>query len=175
GHVVLNEWRPASYGRDVVLVAHPLGSEITRAIRPSLLAVLGAVFLVLLVACVNVTNLLLARGAKRRDEFVGRMALGAGRGRLIRLMIIESVVLALAGGALALVGATVGIRALVALAPPELPRAHAIRIDDVVFAFAGAIAALSGVFAGLIPALQVSCESPPDAMRSAARSVTDGR
>jgi len=175
GHVVLNEWRPASYGRDVVLVAHPLGSEITRAIRPSLLAVLGAVFLVLLVACVNVTNLLLARGAKRRDEFVVRMALGAGRGRLIRLMIIESVVLALAGGALALVGATAGIRALVALAPPELPRAHAIRIDDVVFAFAGAIAALSGVFAGLIPALQVSRESPPDAMRSAARSATDGR
>src|SRR5262249_38729682 len=80
GHAVLSEWRPASYGRDLVLVAHPLGSEITRAIRPSLLAVLGAVFLVLLVACVNVTNLLLARGAKRRDEFTVRMALGAGRG-----------------------------------------------------------------------------------------------
>jgi predicted permease len=124
---------------------------------------------------VNVTNLLLARGAKRRDEFVVRMALGAGRGRLLRLVLTESALLALAGGVLAVVAANLGVRALVALAPPELPRAQTIRIDEVVFAFAAALAALSGASAGLIPALHVSRESSPDVMRSGARSVTDRR
>jgi len=173
GHAVLNEWRPPSYGRGVVLGVNPLGSEITRAIRPSLLAVFGAVCLVLVIACVNVTNLLLARGAKRRDEFMLRMALGAGRRRLIRLVLVESVLLALAGGALALVAANVGVHTLVALAPPELPRAHTIHMDGAVFAFAAAVAALAGLFAGLIPALQVSRETSPAVMRTT-RSSTRG-
>jgi putative ABC transport system permease protein len=171
GHAVLNEWRPASYAQNVVLLVNTLGSEITRAVRPSLLPVVGAVALVLLVACVNVTNLLLARGARRREEFVTRVALGAGRGRLIRLVLVESVVLALAGGALAVVTADLGVRALVAVAPPELPRAHSIRVDGMVFAFATALATLSGLVAGLIPALQVSRDAS-GALRSTPRSVT---
>jgi len=175
GHAVLNEWRPASYGPNLVLQVNPLVTEITRAVRPSLLAVLGAVALVLLVACVNVTNLLLARGARRREEFVTRMALGAGRWRLIRLVLVESVVLALVGGALAVATADLGVRALVAVAPPELPRANSIRVDGIVFAFATALATLSGLVAGLIPALQVSRDASAGVMRSTPRSVTPRR
>jgi len=87
-------------------------------------------------------------------------------------VLVESVVLALAGGALAVVMADLGVRALVALAPPELPRAHGIRVDGIVFVFAAALATLSGVVAGLIPALQVSREAAVGAMRSTPRSVT---
>jgi putative ABC transport system permease protein len=172
GHAVLNDARPASYAPNVALAVNPLVIEMTRAVRPTLLAVLSAVALVLLVACVNVTNLLLARGARRREEFVTRIALGAGRGRLIRLVLVESVVVALAGGALALVTANLGVRALVAVAPPELPRAQGIRVDGIVLAFATALAALSGLVAGLIPALQVSRDASIGAMRSTPRSVT---
>ena len=151
----------------------PLGTEITRAVRPSLLAVLGAVVLLLAVASVNVTNLLLARGARRRSEFMMRMALGAGRARLVRLVLVESVLLAAAGGVLAVGASALGVRALVAFAPAQLPRVNAIRVDGAVFAFATAVTMLVGLLAGLIPALQVSRQASPDAMRAAGRSITD--
>jgi putative ABC transport system permease protein len=172
GHAVLNEWRPATYGQHVQFVVTPLGTEITRAVRPSLLAVLGAVVLLLVVASVNVTNLLLTRGAKRRSEFMMRMALGAGRARLVRLVLVESVLLAAAGGALAVGASALGVRALVAFAPAQLPRANAIRVDGVVFVFATVVTTLVGLLAGLIPALQASRRVSPGAMR-AGRSITD--
>jgi putative ABC transport system permease protein len=133
-----------------------LQEDVTRGVRPALLAVFGAVIMLLAIACVNVTNLLLARGAQRRGEFAMRGALGAGRGRLIRQLLTESVVLALFGGALGMIVATFGVRALIVLSPPTLPRLDAIRLDGAVFAFALGTVALVGVVVGLFPALQLA-------------------
>jgi putative ABC transport system permease protein len=138
------------------LMVTSLQDEVTGAVKPALLAVLGAVMLVLLIACVNVTNLLLARGAQRRGELAMRVALGAGRTRLVRQLLTESLLLAIIGGALGMLVAEVGVRALVALSPPELPRVGAIRIDGAVFAFALTITTLIGLGVGLIPALHGS-------------------
>lgn len=130
-----------------------LQADITQDVRPALLAVLGAVLLVLLIACVNVANLLLARGAQRRGEFAMRIALGASRVRLTRQLITESLVVSLIGGALGVVIAEYGIAGLIALAPPELPRLSAIRVDMPVLLFALAITTLIGIVVGVIPAL----------------------
>src|SRR4029077_438484 len=102
---------------------------ITSGVKPALLAIAGAVGLVLVIACVNVTNLVLARGVHRRSEFALRIALGAGRGRLIRQLLTESLVLAAMGGVAGIAVAMVGVRALVALSPPGLPRASAIGLN----------------------------------------------
>jgi putative ABC transport system permease protein len=138
------------------LIVNSLQDDVTRGVKPALLAVVGAVLLVLAIACVNVTNLLLARGAQRRGELSMRAALGAGRARLIRQLLTESLLLALAGGALGIVIAEIGVRALVALSPLELPRVGAIGVDGPVFAFALGISTLIGMAVGLIPALQAS-------------------
>jgi putative ABC transport system permease protein len=138
------------------LTVSALQDDVTRGVRPALLAILGAVMLVLAIACVNVTNLLLARGARRRGEFAMRAALGAGRGRMIRQLLTESLLLAAIGGLLGMVVAELGVRALVALSPPGLPRVGAIRIDAVVFAFGLAVTSLVGLVFGLVPALQAS-------------------
>ena len=132
-----------------------LQDDVTRAVKPALLAVFGAVILVLLIACVNVTNILLARGAQRRGEFAMRAALGAGQIRLTRQLLTESLLLAAIGGAVGMVVADFGVHALVALSPAGLPRVSAIILDRSVFAFALGITALIGVMVGLIPALQV--------------------
>src|SRR5260370_8300763 len=95
----------------------------------ALLAVLGAVLLVLIIACVNVTNLLLARGVRRRGEFALRAALGAGRRRLVQQLLTESLLLALMGGVVGLAVAQLGVRVLVALSPSELPRVGAIGVN----------------------------------------------
>src|SRR5579872_514021 len=138
------------------LIVNSLQDEVTRGVKPALLAVFGAVLLVLLIACVNVTNLLLARSARRRSEFSMRIALGVGRSRLVRQLITESLLLAVLGGAVGLMVAQVGVRALVALSPPGLPRVDAIRLDGTVFAFALGITALIGLVVGLIPAQHAS-------------------
>jgi putative ABC transport system permease protein len=138
------------------LIVNSLQDEVTRGVKPALLAVFGAVLLVLLIACVNVTNLLLARSAQRRSEFSMRIALGAGRPRLIRQLITESLLLAILGSAVGLMVAQAGIRALVALSPPELPRVTAIRLDRTAFIFALGITALIGLAVGLIPARHAS-------------------
>jgi predicted permease len=135
------------------LIVNPLQDDVTRAVKPALLAVTGAVILLLAIACVNVTNLLLARGAQRRGEFAMRLALGAGRGRLVRQLLTESLLLSLGGGALGLLVARAGVRSLIALSPPELPRVGEIAINAPVFVFAFAISAVIGVAVGLIPAL----------------------
>jgi Acidobacterial duplicated orphan permease len=138
------------------LIVDSLQDGITEGVKPALLAVLGAVILVLLIACVNVMNLLLARGAQRRGEFAVRAALGAGRTRLIQQLLTESLLLALIGGAFGMVVAKIGVRALVALSPPGLPRVSAIDVDGTVFAFALGITMLIGLVVGLIPALHAS-------------------
>ena len=135
------------------LIVNPLREDVVRAVKPALLAVVGAVILLLAIACVNVTNLLLARGAQRRGEFAMRIALGARRGRLIRQLLTESVLLSLGGGALGLLVARICVRVLIALSPPGLPRIGEIVINAPVFAFAFAISACIGSAVGMIPAL----------------------
>ncbi len=146
---------PRDYGREGFIV-NSLQDDVTGAVKPMLLAVLGAVVLVLLIACVNVTNLLLARGAQRRGEFGMRAALGAQRTRLIRQLLTESLLLAILGGAVGMVVAEISVSALVALSPPGLPRADAIGLDGTVFAFGLGITTLVGLVIGLIPALGAS-------------------
>ena len=137
-------------------VVDSLQADVTRGVKPALLAVLGAVMLVLLIACVNVTNLLLARGALRRGEFAMRAALGAGRSRLIQQLLTESLLLALIGGALGLMVAQFAVQALVALSPPDLPRLGAISLDRNAFLFALGLTTLIGLLVGLIPAIHSS-------------------
>jgi putative ABC transport system permease protein len=156
-------------------VVNSLQDDLTSGVKPALLAVFGAVILVLLIACVNVTNLLLARRERRRGEFAMRSALGAGRSRLVRQLITESLLLAGLGGMLGMVIAQGGIRILVALSPPELPRLDAIRIDGTVFAFALGITALIGVLAGLIPARHASRENLQTALQQTSSRAAQGR
>ena len=156
------------------LVVSALQHEVTRAVRPALLALLGAVTLVLAIACVNVTNLLLARGAQRRGEFAMRAALGAGQGRLTRQVLTESLLLALIGGAVGMIVAEAGIRALVALSPPGLPRVNAIRLDGTVFAFGLTVTTVIGVLVGAIPALHASRTDLHTALQQGSRRTAGG-
>ena len=151
-----------------------LQADITADVRPALVAVLGAVMLVLVIACVNVTNLLVARGVQRRGEFAMRAALGAGRSRLIRQLLTESLLLAALGGALGLAIADAGVRVLAALSPPELPRVGAIAVDATVFVFALSITTLIGLLVGLIPALHASRSNLQAGMRESSHR-TAGR
>ena len=148
------------------MVVTRLQDEITRGVKPALLAILGAVVLVLLIACVNVTNLLLARSARRRSEFAMRAALGAGRVRLIGNCWRRVCCLPRSAALLAMVIAEIGVRALVALSPPGLPRVGAIRVDGAVFAFGLGITTLVGLLVGLMPALQASHSDPHNALQA---------
>ena len=132
----------------------PLHEAVVGEVRPILLTLLGAIGFVLLIACGNITHLFLSRGEGRREEFAIRMALGAGRGRLIRQTLAESGLVALAGGLAGMAIAAAGTRALLALSPPDLPRTDAIGIDARVLAFGLAASALVGMIVGLLPALR---------------------
>ena len=137
-------------------IVNVLKEDVVAAVRPALLAVLGAVALMLVIASVNVANLMLARGAQRSGEFAVRAALGAGRTRMIRHLLTESLLLTALGGGLGMIVAEVGVRMFVALAPATLPRASAIQVDSVTLAFGVAITMLVGVAVGVIPALRAS-------------------
>jgi putative ABC transport system permease protein len=173
-HAVLKEQKPETYGSDVKLVATPLRDDVTRGVRPALLAILGAVILVLVIACVNVTNLLLARGAHRRGEFALRAALGAGRNRLMRQLLTESLFLAALGGVVGTAVALLGVRALVAISPPGLPRVGAIAVDGTVFAFGLGVTTLIGLAFGLIPALQAAGSDPHQDLEAGSRRSAGG-
>jgi putative ABC transport system permease protein len=162
---------PADYARAGFPLV-PLREQITGGARPALLAVLGAVALLLLIACANVTNLLLARGAQRRGEFAIRSALGAGRGRVLRQLMTESLLLAAIGGACGVGVAALGVRALVAMSPSHLPRLEAIRVDARVLAFALAITTIVGLLFGLLPALDASRGDLRRDIERAARRTT---
>jgi len=155
-------------------IVDSLQDDVTRGVKPALLAVLGAVMLVLTIACVNVTNLLLGRGVQRRGEFAMRGALGAGRMRMIRQLLTESLLLAGLGGALAMEVADFGVRALAALSPPGLPRVGAIAVNGAVFAFALGITTLVGLAVGLIPALNASRGDLAAGLQLSSQRITRG-
>jgi putative ABC transport system permease protein len=154
------------------MLVNRLQDDITLGVRPALLAILGAAGLVLLIVCVNVTNLLLAFGGRRRNEFGMRAALGAGRMRMIRQLLTESLLLAAIGGVFGMAVAKAGVRALVALSPPDLPRVGAIHVDGAVFAFGVLITTVIGLIVGLLPALQAS---RGDGLPQSSRATTSGR
>ena len=156
------------------LMVSSLQDDVTRDVRPALLAVLGAVILVLAIASVNVTSLLLSRGAQRRGEFAMRAALGAGRARMARQLLTESLLVATLGGVLGMAVAELGVRALVALSPPGLPRLGAIGLNGAVFAFGAAVTTLIGLGVGLVPALQTSRSGLHSGLQQASRRTTGG-
>jgi putative ABC transport system permease protein len=139
--------------KDRLMTATPLHEQIVRDVRPALLVLLGAVMLVLLIACVNVANLLLARAYGRAREVAVRAALGAGRRRLIQQFLAESLVLGIAGGAAGLLVAFWCTRALIALAPTTIPRLSDVGIDWRVLGFTVATAVATSVLFGLAPAV----------------------
>jgi putative ABC transport system permease protein len=138
------------------LIVRGLHDDVTRRVKPALIALLGAVVLLLAIACVNVTNLLLARAARRRAELAMRTALAAGRTRLIRQLLTESVVLAACGGVAGVALAIAGVRWLIALSPAALPRLNAIAVNGTVLAAALVITTVVGLIVGLLPSLHAS-------------------
>jgi len=138
------------------VAAVPLLDSMVQGVQRPLLVLFGAVAFVLLIACVNVSNLLLARATTRTGEIAVRAALGAGRGRLIRQLLAESVVLSLAGGAAGLLLASWGVRALMSIAPADLPRASTVDIDGTILAFSILLSIAAGVMFGTVPALIAS-------------------
>jgi predicted permease len=142
--------------------------------RP-LLLLLAAVGAVLLIVCVNLTNLSLARNVGRQHESAIRVALGAGRRRIARLALAESLAVAVAGGALGLLLAHWGLRALIALAPATLPRVAEVRLDARVFVAAALLTALVGVVVGALPAMRAAQTDPGEALKAGGRTATGGR
>jgi putative ABC transport system permease protein len=174
GQAVIAEERPPSYDPNTRFVTTRLQDDLTAGVRPALFAMIGGVLLVLVIACVNVTNLLLARGAHRRGEFAVRVALGAARGRLVRQLLTECLLLSLIGGALGMAVASIGVKALIALSPPELPRLGAIQLDGVVLAFGLLVTTLIGLAFGVTPALQAAHSDPNAELQQGSRRNVGG-
>ena len=162
-------------GRGAWLI--PLHEQLTGASRPALFALAAAVGFVLLIACVNLANLLLVRGAGRARELAVRAALGAGRGRLVGQLVIESLVLSLVGGGLGLLLAAAVRGGLASLVPAPIRQVQLVRLDPLVLAYTAAVSILAAGLFGLVPALRVAGDNLMTTLRSATRSSAgrDGR
>ncbi len=143
--------------------------------RTSLAVLLAAVLLLVLIVCVNLANLLLARGNARAREFSLRIALGASRGRLLASALVETLLLAAAGGFLGLLAARMALSAFVHWAPVDLPRLDEVAIDGRVLAFAFALSVLCGLLFGLLPALRLSRADPQNALRAGSHTISGSR
>ena len=161
---------PAQRGFGVYVVGHL--EQMVGRVRTAVLILLGAVVCVLLIACTNVANLLLARASVRDREMSLRAAIGAGRGRLIRQMLTESVLLGAVCGAAGLTLAYLGLRALLAVAPDDLPRSADMAIDTGVLLFAAGLALVTGLVFGTLPALQVATSNLTRGLREGGRGAT---
>ena len=165
---------PESNG-GLTFTSTPLREMIVGDVQRPLLVLLGAVGFVLLVACANVANLLLARGSARHGELAVRAAVGAGRARLVRQLITEAVVLGLAGGVLGLIIAYVSTEALIAARPADLPRLDEIGLDGTVALFTLGAALLTGLVFGMVPALQATNEHLLRGLQESGRAAGGGR
>ena len=156
------------------IVVRPFQDVLVKNYRPALVALLGAVAAVLLIACANIANLLLARGTSRRREMAIRTALGASRLRIARQLLVESLALAAAGGAAGTVVALWGVEALVRISPVQIPRLNTVHIDRSVLIFTLFASLLTGALCGLLPALQLSRSNPGAALKDGDRGGSSG-
>lgn len=153
----------------------PLQDVIASPVRANLAVLLAAVLVLVLIVCVNLANLLLARGSARAREFSLRIALGAARGRLVVSALMEALLLSLAGSALGVAGAWAAVNAFARLAPIDLPRADEARVDARVIAFAFGLSLLCALLFGLLPALRLSGADPQIVLRGESHTSTGGR
>ncbi len=167
------EYPESNTGRGAILI--PLSDDTVGTVRSALLMLTGAVALVLLIACANVANLFLARAATRQRELAVRIALGAGRWRLVRQVLVEAITISLAGGLLGLLLASWAIDLLLALQPRGIPRLAEVGIDPTVLGFTLLVSLVVGIGFGLMPALSLSRQDPAESFRGEGRAASAGR
>ncbi len=156
-------------------IVEPMLEHVAGDFRSALRLLFGAVVLVLLIACANVAGLLLARATRRRGEIALRSALGAGRGGIMRQVLMESLLLSVCGGMAGVALSAWTLDALLRFVPSDLPRASQISVDGTVLAFVTAVSLLTGLLFGLVPAWRMSRLDPALALRDGGRSMTAGR